>query len=98
MRQNGISFHNTGKIAPSFFPVQQTRAQEKKFMFLVSGGNRADRRKLIAQVAGEDGVIKVLIVAIDFEWPLRRPWIVPYAKVPASSQQPQKQSEGPKRR
>ena len=41
-------------------------------MFLVSDRSRANRRKLIARVAGGDSVVQVLLAAIDFEWTLRR--------------------------
>ena len=67
-------FTNTGETAPSFFLREANKGTKgkKESMFLVSDGNRANRRKLIEQVAGEDRVIKVLLAAIDFEWTLRR--------------------------
>ena len=69
-----IHFTNTGETAPSFFLREANKGTKgkKESMFLVSDGNRANRRKLIEQVAGEDRVIKVLLAAIDFEWTLRR--------------------------
>ena len=67
-------FTNTGETAPSFFLREANKGTKgkKESMFLVSDGNRTNRRKLIEQVAGEDRVIKVLLAAIDFEWTLRR--------------------------
>lgn len=41
-------------------------------MFLVSDGNRETRKAIIEKTAGDDGVIYVLLAAIDFEWTLRR--------------------------
>ena len=41
-------------------------------MFLVSDGGRKNRKAIIKDTAGDDGVIYVLLAAIDFEWTLRR--------------------------
>lgn len=41
-------------------------------MFLVSDGDRKNRKAIIKDTAGDDGVIYVLLAAIDFEWTLRR--------------------------
>ena len=41
-------------------------------MFLVSDGDRENRKAIIKSTASDDGVIYVLLAAIDFEWTLRR--------------------------